>query len=146
MKPKGKSKYPPSVQEQETIVTMAASGQSQSRIATSIGRSRHMVKGVMEQPEIQRAIQDEKAELSILFKNKARAIVESIDSDVIDKGNLLQRATAPAICLDKSLLLSGDVPIVRVEILLAAVQEVRDQRKAEAAARTLPAPGTGQAQ
>ena len=52
----GKPKFPPSTEEKETIVTMAAGGLSQCRIAKAVGRSRNMVKNVLAEPEIQRAV------------------------------------------------------------------------------------------
>jgi hypothetical protein len=110
------------------------------------------VKHTVNEPGIQCAISEEKAELSLIFKAKSRAIIESIDGDVIEKGNLLQRATSAAICLDKSLLLSGDLPQVSVTVLLDLVTAARDMRDAEdarlrgeyCATHKLPATITGQ--
>ena len=76
-------------------------------------------------------VRDEKAELSTIFKDKARAIVESIDGEVISKGNLLQRATSAAICLDKSLILAGEMPTVNLSIMLDLVQAIRTRRDEE---------------
>jgi hypothetical protein len=131
MKPKGKPKNPPTTGEEQQIITLAAGGMSTTKIAENLGRSRGFVKHTINEPEIQRAISEEKAELSLIFKAKARAIIESIDGNVIDKGNLLQRATSAAICLDKSLLLSGDLPQVSVTVLLDLVTAARDMRDAE---------------
>jgi len=91
-----------------------------------------MVKNTLAQPEVQRAVKDEKVELSAIFKDKARAIVTSIDADVIDKGNLLQRATSAAICLDKSLLLAGEATAnIDVRVLLDVAGMIRARREQE---------------
>jgi hypothetical protein len=131
MKTKGKPKFPATVEEQETIVTLAASGMSQNKIAQTVGRSRGMVKNVMADPEVQRQVTDEKAELAQLYREKARRIVVSIDDQDIAKASLQQKSISSGVLLDKSLLLTGDVPTFRVEILLAAVQEIRDQRRVQ---------------
>jgi hypothetical protein len=151
-KEKGKPKIPPTTSEEQQIVTLAAGGMSTTRIAQTLGRSRGFVKHTVNEPGIQCAISEEKAELSLIFKAKSRAIIESIDGDVIEKGNLLQRATSAAICLDKSLLLSGDLPQVSVTVLLDLVTAARDVRDAEdarlrgeyCATHKLPATITGQ--
>jgi hypothetical protein len=152
MKPK--PKFPPSTEEKETIITLAASGMSQTKIAQAVGRSRGMVKHVIAEPEIQRQVQDEKAVLAEIYRGKARRIVESIGEEDIAKASLQQKSISSGVLLDKSLLLTGDIPPIRVEILLQAVDAIRAQREQEnarfraefAAAHTLPAPGNEQAQ
>jgi Helix-turn-helix domain len=128
MKAKGKPKTPPNVEERQQITTMAAAGLSQNKIAKTIGRSRHMVKNILGEAEVKLSIQDEKAELSALYKDKAREVLLSIDADTIAKGNLLQKATSTAILLDKSLILSGDAfPVVNVQILMQVVDAIRSR-------------------
>jgi predicted transcriptional regulator len=130
-KPKGKPKLPPTVEETETIVTLAASGMSQNKIAQTVGRSRGMVKNTMEKPEIQEKIGDEKSVLAKLYRDKARRIVDSINDVDIEKASLQQKSISSGVLLDKSLLLSGDLPQVSVTVLLDLVQVVRDMRDAE---------------
>jgi hypothetical protein len=113
-----------------------------------------MVKHVMAEPEIQRQVQDEKAVLAEIYRSKARRIVESIGEEDIAKASLQQKSISSGVLLDKSLLLSGDLPQVNLTVLLDAVQLVREMRKADdtrhqaeyRAAHALPAPGTEQAQ
>jgi len=128
MKMKGKPKLPPSTQERAQIVTLAASGQSQAAIARNIGRSRHLVRNTLKEPEIMAKVKDEKAELSQLCREKARDIFVSIGSADIDKANLLQKATAGAIMLDKSLLLSGDPTSINVSVLMDVVDAIRSRQ------------------
>ena len=128
MKPKGKPKFPPSTEERARITTMGASGLSQNKIAQTVGRSRHMVKNVLAEPEIQRAVKDEKAELAAIYREKARDIVCSISSADIDKANLLQKATSSAILIDKSLLLSGDATSINVSVLMDVVEALRSRQ------------------
>jgi predicted DNA-binding protein (UPF0251 family) len=149
-KPKGKPKTPPTVQEQETIVTLAASGLSQNKIAQTVGRSRHMVKNVMAEPEIQCAIKDEKAELAAIYREKARDVVASISDGDISKASLQQKAISSGVLLDKSLLLSGEPTSVNSIVLLdiAEAIKLRDQLESERQFRqahaqlTAPAPET----
>jgi predicted transcriptional regulator len=135
----GKPKTPPTVGEKASIVTLAASGMSQTKIAQTVGRSRHMVKNTLKEPEIQRAVKDEKAELSEIFKEKARAVVTSISDADIGKASLQQKAIASGILLDKSLLLSGDQPInVNVTVLWDAIEAIREiERGRQQQAKTL---------
>jgi len=127
----GKPKDPLNTEERAKITTMAAAGISQTKIAKTIGRSRHMVKNALAQPEIQRDIRDEKQELAALYKEKARDVLVSIDAGTIAKGNLLQKATSSAILLDKSLLLSGDATgNINVSVLLDVVDAIRAREDA----------------
>jgi predicted transcriptional regulator len=154
MESRGKSKLPATVEETETIVTLAASGMSQTKIAQTVGRSRGMVRNMIEEPEIQEKIRDEKSVMAKLYRDKARRIVDSINDVDIEKASLQQKSISSGVLLDKSLLLSGDLPQVSVTVLLNLVQAARDMRDAEdgrlqaeyRATHSLPAPGTGQAQ
>ena len=130
-KPKGKPKLPPTVEETETIVTLAASGMSKTKIAQTVGRSRGMVRNMMEEPEIQSKIGDEKSVLAKLYRDKARRIVDSINDVDIEKASLQQKSISSGVLLDKSLLLSGDLPQVSVTVLLDLVTAARDMRDAE---------------
>lgn len=130
-RPKGKPKLPPTVEETETIVTLAASGMSQTKIAQTLGRSRGMVTNMMEEPEIQEKIGDEKSVLAKLYRDKARRVVDSINDVDIQKASLQQKSISSGVLLDKSLLLSGDLPQVSVTVLLDLVTAARDMRDAE---------------
>jgi len=124
-KPKGKPKTPPTAEERQQVTTMAAAGLSQAAIARNLDRSRHMVRNVLAQPEVQRNIQDEKAELAQLYREKARTIVESISSADIAGASLQQKAVSTGILLDKSLLLSGDPTSINVSVLMDVVDAMR---------------------
>jgi hypothetical protein len=152
MKPKGKPKTPATVEETETIVTLAASGMSQTKIAQTVGRSRGMVRNMMEEPEIQEKIGDEKSVLAKIYRDKARRVVDSICDLDIEKASLQQKSISSGMLLDKSLLLVGDLPQVSVTVLLNLVQAARDMRDADdarlraeyRATHELPAPGQAQ--
>ena len=130
-RPKGKPKLPPTVEETETIVTLAASGMSKTKIAQTLGRSRGMVTNMMEEPEIQEKIGDEKSVLAKIYRDKARRVVDSINDVDIQKASLQQKSISSGVLLDKSLLLSGDLPQVSVTVLLDLVTAARDMRDAE---------------
>ena len=101
-----KTKEPLTTKQKAQIATLSAGGLSQNKIAKHIGRSRHAVKNTLALPEIQHAVQDEKAELSALYKDAARRVRVSISDSDIEKANLLQKATSSAIMIDKSMLLT----------------------------------------
>ncbi len=136
-----KPREPLTAAEKAQITTLTADGWSPTRIARHIGRSRHAVRNALANPETQRAVKDEKAELAEMYKKQARAIVASIDQETIEKANLLQRMTSAGIATDKALTLTGDTPPIRVELLVQAVEVMRHQRAEDNAHRlALPAP------
>jgi hypothetical protein len=145
-KPRGKPKTPPSTEERATIVTLAAAGTSQTKIAGAIGRSRNLVKNTLAEPEIQQAVIDEKAELAELYRSKARAVVTSISEADIAKSSLQQKAISSGILLDKSLLLQGEPTGItaNIQVLLEVCELIRARRNAPAPALPAPAPETNQ--
>ncbi len=62
-------------EQRARITTMAAAGLSQLKISKTIGRSRHMVKNVLAEPEIQKAVKFEKVELAVIFRDKSRDVL-----------------------------------------------------------------------
>ena len=90
-----------------------------------------MVKNLLAEPSIQRSIQDERAELSVLCKDKGRDIFMSIHSGDIEKSNLLQKATAGAIMIDKALLLAGEATSINVQVLLDVAHAIRARQDAD---------------
>jgi hypothetical protein len=90
-----------------------------------------MVTNMMEEPEIQEKIGDEKSVLAKLYRDKARRVVDSINDVDIQKASLQQKSISSGVLLDKSLLLSGDLPQVSVTVLLDLVTAARDMRDAE---------------
>jgi hypothetical protein len=128
--------------EQAQATTLCAYGWSTNRIALRLHRSRHTIKKYLESPDVKAEVRDEKAELAELCKEKARAIIVSIDDADIAKANLLQKATASAILLDKSLLLAGEAIGINVTVLLDAVQAIREKRDGQVETRALPLLGT----
>lgn len=146
-KTQGKPKHPATTQERQQVITGAAAGLSENRIAKQIGRSRKLVHDIVGEPEVQRQIVDERAELSKLYRDKARQIVSSIDAADISKATLQQKSISTGILLDKSLLLAGE-PTQNVAVLVELAAAVRAQRRMEglrhveeyARAHGLPAP------
>jgi hypothetical protein len=111
-----------------------------------------MVRNMMEEPEIQEKIGDEKSVLAKIYRDKARRVVDSICDLDIEKASLQQKSISSGMLLDKSLLLVGDLPQVSVTVLLNLVQAARDMRDADdarlraeyRATHELPAPGQAQ--
>ena len=94
-------------------------------------------------------VRDERAELVGLYRDAARAILVSIDSETIAKANLLQRATSSGIFLDKSLLLAGMPTSINVVALIDVLEVIREQNDAESERqhqqrKALLSSGTGQ--
>ncbi len=129
---KGKPKTPPTTQERQQIITGAAAGLSENAIAKGLKRSRRLVKNILADPEIQRAVRDERAELAELYKEQARKIVASISPEDIAKSSLQQKAVSSGILLDKSLLLAGEpTQNLSVRVLVDLAQNIRQMRRAE---------------
>jgi hypothetical protein len=118
-------------EEKQTITTLSADGWPVYRIAKHMNRSPHTIRRYLNQPEAIAAVRDEKQELAVLYREKARACVAAIDSDKIGKSSVLQLATAAGICTDKALLLAGETPAVHVRLLLEVCETIRNRRDAE---------------
>lgn len=91
-----------------------------------------MVKNVLAEPEIQRAVRDEKAELAVIYRDKARDIVMSISREDIQNASLQQKSISTGILLDKSLLLSGDATSINVSVLMDVVEAMRSRPQGRA--------------
>jgi hypothetical protein len=97
-----------------------------------MGKGINMVKRHLETPEVIAEVQDERAELVELYREKARDCVVAIDDEKIQKSSALQLATSSGILLDKSLLLSGQPTAIHVHALvdvLDTIRQLRDERE-----------------
>lgn len=120
------------VEQQQQVTTMAAAGHSAYRISQTMGKGINMVKRHLETPEVIAEVQDERAELVELYREKARDCVVAIDDEKIQKSSALQLATSSGILLDKSLLLSGQPTAIHVHALvdvLDTIRQLRDERE-----------------
>jgi predicted transcriptional regulator len=127
----GKPKEPLTTEQQQQAATLSAAGWSQNKVAKTIGRSRNAVKHYLATPEASAIIRDERQELVELYRDKARACAIAIDDEKIAKSSALQLATASGICLDKSLLLSGQPTSINVVALMEVAEAIRNHRDAE---------------
>src|SRR6516225_12261129 len=117
-------------EEKQQITTLSADGWPGYRIAKHLSRSPHTIRRYLNQPEVMAEVRDEKQELAVLYREKARACVTAIDADKISKSSALQLATAAGICTDKALLLAGK-PTVNVAVLLEVAELIRQREDAE---------------
>ena len=92
-----------------------------------MNRSPHTVRRYLNQPDAIAEVRDEKQELAVLYREKARACVTAIDDEKIKKSSALQLATAAGICTDKALLLAGE-PTVNVAVLVEVAELIRERR------------------
>ena len=113
----GKPKEPLTTEQKAQIATLSAGGWSQNKIAKQVGRSRTAVKNALAEPEMKKAVIDEKQELAELYRSKARAVVTSISDGDISKASLQQKAISSGVLLDKSLLLTGEPTGINVNVL-----------------------------
>ena len=137
----GKPKEPLTTEQKAQIATLSAGGWSQNKIAKEVGRSRTAVKNALAEPEIQKAVIDEKAELAELYRSKARAVVTSISDKDIDKASLQQKAISSGVLLDKSLLLAGEPTGINVNVLalLDVAKSIRARQERQTQTRTIEA-------
>ena len=115
------------VEEQQQVTTMVAAGWAPSRVAKAIGRSRNIVAHHLEKPETMTEVHNERANLVEIYQDRARECVIAIDADKIARSSALQLATASGICLDKSLLLSGQPTSINVVALMEVLEVIREQ-------------------
>jgi DNA-binding CsgD family transcriptional regulator len=125
-------------EEKQQIATLSADGWPAYRIAKQMNRSPHTVRRYLSQPEAITEVRNEKQELAVLYREKARACVAAIDDDKISKSSALQLATAAGICTDKALLLAGQ-PTVNVAVLLQICEAIRAKDDAESESQHQPA-------
>jgi hypothetical protein len=119
-----------STEEKQQIATLSADGWPVYRIAKHMNRSPHTVRRYLSQPEVMAEVRDEKTELAVLYREKARECVVAMTADKINKASALQLATAAGICTDKALLLAG-TPTVNVAVIMEVCELIRAHGDAE---------------
>src|SRR5208337_5574284 len=127
----GKPKEPLTVEQKQQAITMAAAGHSCNKISQAIGKDRVAIKRHLDTPEAIAQVRDERTELVELYRQKARDCVAAIDDEKIAKSSALQLATASGICLDKSLLLSGQPTSINVVALMDVLDLIQQRRHEE---------------
>lgn len=131
-RPPGPAKYKPTTEEKAKIATLAAGGWSENRISKAVGRSRHLIKNALADPEVRRTVAAQKIELSEIFLDKGRAIVTSIGPKDIEKASLQQKAISAGIMVDKALLLAGEpTENIDVRVLLDVVDAIKARKVVE---------------
>ncbi len=128
-----------SEREQAKVELLTAQGAGPTAIGEILGRHHITVERHLANPDTQERVYNDKNKMAELYREKAHACITAIDDDKLAKSSALQLATAAGICTDKALMLTGDTPPIRVEILLAGVQAIKDQRADDARRRELPA-------
>ena len=84
-----------------------------------------MVKRHLEAPETIVKVEDERAEMVQLCRDKARACVVGIDDEKISKANVLQLSTSAGILIDKAALMSGQPTSIHVTALVDVLDVLR---------------------
>jgi len=90
-KPKGKPKLRQPSKRQRQLLPWRHRNVSNKNRSNS-GKVERMVRNMMEEPEIQEKIGDEKSVMAKIYRDKARRIVDSINDVDIEKASLQQRA------------------------------------------------------
>ena len=83
----------------------------------------------MTTPELVEEVADKKAELAERYQAEARRILDSISDKDIDKASLQNKAVSSGIFLDKALLLRDGLPAININILLTAVEAIKQMRR-----------------
>lgn len=110
--PRKKGDNPLNLKEKSSIKTGLASGKSVNRVAGELRRSNHTVKRFATEPETKLEISNIKQELSVLFNELARRMINSITEEDITKINSYQRTIAAAAATDKARALQQDVSVL----------------------------------
>ena len=105
--PRTPNSIPLTLQEQEKVKTLSASGKTPHSIAKELKRSPHTIRRYISCPEASTQIQEIKEELSGMFEGLAKRMITSISDEDILKINAYQRTVSAGISTDKYRLLSG---------------------------------------
>lgn len=103
--PRTHNSTPLTLQEQEKVKTLSASGKTPHCIAKELKRSPHTIRRYLTCPEAQGEIQVIKQELADMYELLARRMIDSIADKDIDKINAYQRTLSSAVAVDKMRLL-----------------------------------------
>ncbi len=115
-------------QEKEKTKVLYASGKSFNAIGVEIRRSPHTVKRYLQCPEAQEHVEEIKKELSDMFEDLARKMIDSItDADVL-KLNAYQRTLSSGIAVDKMRLLKDQsTQNISLHEILELQEKVEDE-------------------
>jgi hypothetical protein len=121
---------PLNTRDKAKIKTQAAEGLSVYRIAKQVKRAPNTIKKFLQDPAIATEVAHNKIKVAERCEFEALRIINSIDDQNLEKASLQNKAVSAGILIDKGLLLRGQMPLtVHVEVLLAAVADIRQMRK-----------------
>jgi hypothetical protein len=120
----GPPKTPLTTEQKEQAIALSAGGYSANRISKIVGRDRAAIKRHLATDEAAAAVEDERAEMVQLCRDKARACVVGINDEKISKANVLQLSTSAGILIDKAQLLDGMPTSINVHVV--ALMDVLD--------------------
>ena len=105
--PRTPNSIPLTLQEQEKVKTLSASGKTPHSIAKELNRSPHTIRRYLSCPEASTQIQEIKEELASMFEELGKRMLTSITDEDIQKINAYQRTVSAGISTDKMRLLKG---------------------------------------
>ena len=105
--PRTPNSIPLTLQEQEKVKTLSASGKTPHSIAKELNRSPHTIRRYLSCPEASTQIQEIKEELASMFEELGKRMLTSITDEDIQKINAYQRTISAGISTDKMRLLKG---------------------------------------
>jgi len=92
-------------EEKELIKLLSAKGESCYAISLQVKRSPHTIKRYLSEPETYLEVQEKKQELSDMFEDVARRMIQSITDENIGSLDAYKRTLSAGIATDKMRLL-----------------------------------------
>ena len=92
-------------EERELIKLLSAKGESCYAISLQVKRSPHTIKKYLSEPETSIEVQEKKQELSDMFEDVARRMIQGVTDESIEKLDAYKKTLSAGIATDKMRLL-----------------------------------------
>ena len=92
-------------EEKELVKLLSAKGESCYAISLQVKRSPHTIKKYLSEPETSIEVQEKKQELSDMFEDVARRMIQSVTDESIEKLDAYKKTLSAGIATDKMRLL-----------------------------------------
>ena len=118
-------------EEKESIKLLSAKGESCYAISLQVKRSPHTIKNYLSEPETSLEIIEKKQELSDMFEDVARRMIESITDESIQSLDAYKKTISAGIATDKMRLLRDQsTDNLGIAVICDLAAKIRTQRRA----------------
>ena len=118
-------------EEKELIKLLSAKGESCYAISLQVKRSPHTIKKYLSEPETSLEVIEKKQELSDMFEDVARRMIESITDESIQSLDAYKKTISAGIATDKMRLLRDQsTDNLGIAVICDLAAKIRVQRRA----------------